>query len=164
MATLVGLHNEKRYEGEKTFLLQSKILSIDGRAAKLSPGKALKLTPGCHLVEASVLYRATNAMDDPCPWYPLVGGFGACDRSTYYRSGRRYFAIPMEPRKRYELSVLINADAVWVSFVEVDAELGTVARFIPVHRETRTCSPGIPVGSTPGSSRQAMASHTGRAW
>lgn len=153
-ATLVGLA-KKRFESDQRSQLEGRIVAIDGRKVKLRPGKSMKLDSGCHIVEASVNYKVTRQQDEPCPAYAL--GFEFCNKATYFKSGRKHFAILMKPGKRYELSVQIDATTAAAYFVEVDAELGTTAKFLPVPPETRICTGSTPVGRVETSSCHALA-------
>ena len=136
-AVLAGM-DEARKAHEQKSSVTGRILRVDGRVLKLA--KEEPLEPGCHLLEAEVEYEIVAADDGPCLAFKT---FGACDRVTRYKSGRRHFAIPMRAGKRYELSARITEEGAWVYFVEVDAELGTVARFPPVRPGTTACAPGI---------------------
>jgi hypothetical protein len=129
---------EDREAHEQESSVRGRILRLDGRRVKLMREEHVE--PGCHLLEVEVKYRITRPVDHPCPAFEA---FGACDRVATYESGRRLFAIPMRPGRRYELSARITEDGAWVYFVEVDAQLGTVARFVPVRPGTTACAPGI---------------------
>lgn len=136
-ATLVGMA-EDREAHERDSSLRGRILRLDGRT--LNRTKEEHVDAGCHLVEAEVEYEITRLSDEPCIAFKA---FGACDRVAKFESGRRHFAIPMKPGMRYELSARIDENGPWVYFVEVDAELGTVARFAPVPPGTTACAPGV---------------------
>ena len=87
-AVLVGL-DESRSKGDQRSKLHGKIVAIDGRDARMARGSnEMPLEAGCHIVEAMVNYKVTRPTDDPCPWYPLIGGFGDCDKSAHHSSGR----------------------------------------------------------------------------
>lgn len=136
-AILVGM-DEERSAQEQESQVRGQILSVDGQSVKNM--KERYLDAGCHILEVEVEYRITRPDRQPCVAFKA---FGACDRVASYESGRQHFALPMQPRRRYELSARINEDGAWVYFVEVDPELGTVARFTPVHPGTTACTPGV---------------------
>lgn len=67
-ATLVGLA-EKRHEEDVRSQLEGKIVAIDGRRAKLRPGKSIKLDSGCHTSKrgsATTEARDRRAMPAVC--------------------------------------------------------------------------------------------------
>ena len=136
-SVLVGMAEDRegRY-GDSS--VRGNILRLDGRSIRFVKEKPVDA--GCHVVEVEVEYEITRPDKAPCLAFEPFGG---CDRVSTYESGLRHFAIPMKPGRRYELSARINEDGAWVYFVEVDAELGTVARFVPVPPGTTACAPGI---------------------
>ena len=137
-AVLVAI-DEGRKAHDRKSAVTGRILRLDGRPVKL--GKEEPIEPGCHFLEVEVEYEIVAPDDDrPCLAFKT---FGACDRVATYESGRRHFALLTRPGRRYELSARINEQGVWVYFVEVDAELGTVARFAPVRPGTTICASGI---------------------
>lgn len=132
-AALVGMHEARDADNLNSWV-RGTIRRLDGRAVKLI--KEQHLEPGCHTLEVQVVYQIYRPDASPCVVSP-------CDRITRYWSGRRHFAIPMRPGRRYELSAHIREGGAWAYFVEVDPALGTVARFVPVVPGTTTCKPGI---------------------
>lgn len=136
-AALIGMTEDREAQEQESWV-RGTIRRLDGRTVKLRREEHVE--PGCHLLEVEVEYKIARPNDSPCLAFKT---FGACGAMTKFESGRRHFAIPMRPGKRYELSARVTEQGAWVYFVEVDAELGTVARFIPVYPGTTTCSPGI---------------------
>ena len=136
-AALIGI-TEDREAHERESWVRGTIRRLDGRAVKLRREEHVE--PGCHLLEVEVEYKVARPKDSACPAFKT---FGACDRVTKFESGRRHFALPMRPGRRYELSARVTEQGAWVYFVEVDPNLGTTKRFIPVHPDTTMCAPGI---------------------
>ncbi len=142
-ATLVGLATTDD-EGEMRSAVRGTIVAIDGHEVDLPAASAIGIDAGCHIIETEVEYKVARLNTaEVCPAFRM---WGACDRKVERQSGHTYFAIPVQRGKRYELSALMSGDVVSPHFVEVDAELGTVAKFVPVAPDTKSCAAGIPVG------------------
>lgn len=142
-AILVGAASDRR-EYDQRSGVRARILAIDGRKLKTKhPASEVSLTAGCHVIEASFVYKLAR-FDERERW--IYDGPEAKLQTTDYSSGRKYFAIPIRPGRRYELSAQIGTGAMLVQFVEVDPKVGTVARHFPVAPGTRTCVSGTPVG------------------
>lgn len=130
------------------------IVAIDGRRVKRRHAASeISIGVGCHIIEAKFTYKLEK-FDTGCGMGVGVGSGlvgvpipASCTDASDYRSGIRRFAIPVESGKRYEFTAHITNDAVQTYFAEVDPTLGTVARHVPVKPGTRTCAPGIPIGS-----------------
>lgn len=132
------------------------IVAIDGRKLKRRHAASeVSISVGCHIVEAKFTYKVENF--DSSGACNLGTGIGSglvgvpipasCADASEYRSGIQRFAISIESGKRYEFTAHITNNAVQTYFSEVDPTLGTVARHVPVKPGTRTCAPGIPIGS-----------------
>jgi hypothetical protein len=135
-AVLVGIKEERDGHSRYSWVSGS-ILRLDGRSNR---AHTVSVEAGCHTVEVEVEYAITLAVADPC--FGLKE-FHLCERGATFESGRRHFALLTKPGLRYELSARITEEGIWVYFVEVHPELGTVARFTPVSPATTVCRPGI---------------------
>lgn len=132
------------------------IVAIDGRKLKQRHAASeVSVAAGCHIVEAKFIYKVERADSLTCDLGVSVGSGLAglpipanCANASEFRSGIQRFAISIESGKRYEFTAHITDGEIHTYFAEVDPALGTVARHVPVKPGTRTCAPGVPVGST----------------
>lgn len=141
-ATLVGAAESGGGAGRVTMASTGRFVAVDGKPVDVCPESSIELAARCHLVEAefdfSMTKRTTpgqrkSRTDPDCP--PLA----ICQKKTNYESGRMLFAVPMVAGRRYELNALIDLDSVDTYIVEIDDTEGTLAKYLPAPKGTKTC-------------------------